>query len=103
MDESVPWIFVCLGSRQWNPTGEFKLGKGLRQGDPLASFLFIIVVKGLARIVRQAVLKNLLQSVEIGTNKLQVNMLNFADDALFLYRESIQNILTMKAILCCLN
>jgi len=32
-------------------TQEFKPTKGLRQRDPLAPFLFFIVVKGLTRIV----------------------------------------------------
>jgi len=33
-------------------TKEFKLEKSLKQDDPLASFLFLVVVEGLARTVR---------------------------------------------------
>jgi len=47
----------------------------LRQGDPLAPFLFLIVAKGLVGAIREAVEKDLLESVEIGGKSIKVNML----------------------------
>jgi len=58
-----------------SPTKEFKPRKGLRQGDPLAPFLFLIVAKGLVGAIREAVEKDLLESVEIGGKSIKVNML----------------------------
>jgi len=67
----IEWIRACLESSSisvlvnGNPTQEFKPRKGLRQGNPLAPFLFLIVVEGLAGLVRKAEEKKLLESLTV--------------------------------------
>jgi len=88
----IEWMRACLEYSSVlvvvnrSPIGEFKSSKGRRQGDPLTPFLFIIAAKGLVGILRQVVMKILLQSMEVGDNKVEVNMLNYADDTLFFYK-----------------
>jgi len=43
-----------------SPTEEFQLKRGLRQGDPLSPFLYLIAVEGLNVMMTEAVNLNLL-------------------------------------------
>lgn len=84
-----------------NPTFEFSSYKGLRQGDPLTSFIFLIVAEGLAWVVKQAEEKSLLGNIEIGDRKIKVSMLQHADDTLFFSNMNMQSMLAVKATLIC--
>jgi len=82
-----------------SPTEEFRPTRGLRQGDPLVPFLFLVVVEGLAGLVRKALKEDLLRGVKVGRFGIECCMLQFADDTLFLCEDSYSNIFTIKAIL----
>jgi len=84
-----------------SPTQEFWPSKGLRQGDLLAPFLFLIVVEGLAGLVRVAAKKKLLEGIKVGEKNIEVNMLQFTNDTLFLSEAKTQNIMVIKSILRC--
>ncbi|MCI37832.1 LINE-1 reverse transcriptase like, partial [Trifolium medium] len=55
------WMKTCIFESSMSvlvngsPTAEFKVSKGLRQGDPLSLFLFLIVAEGLTGLVNEAV------------------------------------------------
>jgi len=75
------WIKGCLESAtvsvlvNGSPTEEFKPSRGLRQGDPLAPFLFLVVAEGLAGIVRQALRANMLTGLKIGSKEVEMSIL----------------------------
>jgi len=103
----IRWIKGCLESASvsvlvnGSPTREFFPRKGLCQGDPLAPFLFLIVAEGLAGVARVAEEKKLIDSLEVGKNKVKVNMLQYADDTLFLCEGNTKSVFNIKAILQC--
>jgi len=82
-----------------SPTEEFKPKKGHRQGDPLASFLFLIVEERLAGLVREAKRVGLFKGVEVGSQGAQVDLLQFVDDTIFFCEPLYHNVLVVKAIL----
>jgi len=82
-----------------SPTEEFKPSRGLRQGDSLTPFLFLVVAEGLVGLVRQAVKTNMLHGLKIGRKEVDMCLLQYADDTLFLCGNSFTNVVTLKAIL----
>ncbi|GKG28591.1 RNA-directed DNA polymerase, eukaryota, reverse transcriptase zinc-binding domain protein, partial [Tanacetum coccineum] len=48
-----------------SPTSEFSIKRGLRQGDPLSPFLFIIVMEGLHCVMSNAVSSSLIRGIKI--------------------------------------
>jgi len=103
----IMWIRGCLESSivsdlvNGSPTEEFKLEKVLRHGDPLTPFLFLVVSKSLVGTVRQAENKNMLHGVKVGQKEININMLQFAYDTLFICKPPFENILVIKSMLRC--
>jgi len=101
----IRWVQGCLESASVSvlvndsQTEEFRPFRGLRQGDPMAPFLFLVVAEGLAGLVRSALRENLLRGVKVGRAEVECCMLQFADDTLFMCEDSYANIFTIKAIL----
>lgn len=56
-----------------SPLREFELKRGVRQGDPLSPFLYLIVIEGLSLLVKRVVNKGLLKAAEIGKNKVKLS------------------------------
>ncbi|GKF47897.1 putative RNA-directed DNA polymerase, eukaryota, reverse transcriptase zinc-binding domain protein [Tanacetum coccineum] len=84
------WIQVCLHSARssvlvnGSPTSEFSIKRGLRQGDLLSPFLFIIVMEGLHITMKNAVCSGLIRGAEIGTLGHKISHLFFADDVVII-------------------
>nr|GEX15469.1 putative zinc finger, CCHC-type [Tanacetum cinerariifolium] len=89
----------CYGST----TKEFKIQKGLRQGDPLSPFLFIIAMDALHVTLQEAKSKNLFEDVKVGYNKVDISHLQYADDALILGKWSHENAKNLCRILRCFH
>ena len=103
----IKWISRCLKSASssilinGSPTHEFNIQRGLRQGDPLSPFLFIIAMEGLHIAMEDAMVAGLYSGFNINT--LNLSPLFFADDALFIGEWSQNNIKSLVAILECFH
>lgn len=64
--------------------------RGLRQGDPLYPFLFIIAMEGHHLLMLKARNKNLIRGLEIGNDSVSLSHLFYADDAMFLNDWSVE-------------
>ncbi|KAK9048582.1 hypothetical protein SSX86_032453 [Deinandra increscens subsp. villosa] len=97
------WIRACLASSRTSilvngsPTSEFNVGKGLRQGDPLAPFLFILVMEGLHVLIEDACDNGMFSGIHL--DSLKLSHFFYADDAIFLGKWSKSNIKNILLIL----
>nr|GFB18232.1 RNA-directed DNA polymerase, eukaryota [Tanacetum cinerariifolium]GFB18250.1 RNA-directed DNA polymerase, eukaryota [Tanacetum cinerariifolium] len=94
------WIQSCLFSSRGsvpvngNPTKEFQFHKGLKQGDLLSPFLFILVTESLHVSFQRVVDAGLFNGIKLDSS-LQISHLFYADDAIFMGQWSQCNIDTI--------
>lgn len=78
----------CISSTSFSflingvPKGFLKPSRGLRQGDPISPYLFLICAEGLSALIRRAELCNSIQGPSIKSGYPNVSHLLFADDSL---------------------
>ncbi|GAU36827.1 hypothetical protein TSUD_320640 [Trifolium subterraneum] len=99
------WMKACICSGSMSvlvngsPTEEISIKRGLKQGDPLAPLLFLLVAEGLGALMIEAVEKGHFKPFLVGRGRLPVSILQYADDTLFIGEATVENLWTLKAIL----
>ncbi|KAJ0495115.1 putative RNA-directed DNA polymerase [Helianthus annuus] len=86
-----------------SPTFEFDFQKGIRQGDPLSPFLFIIGMEGMVCMLNKAVENGIFKGFVCPNGGPIISHLLFADDALLLGEWSKENTINMARILRCFH
>jgi hypothetical protein len=74
-------------------------GRGLRQGDPLSPYLFILCAEGLSALIRQAERNGSLLGVKVCRNAPIVSHLLFADDCFLFCRANVDEVNELMRIL----
>jgi ribonuclease HI len=103
--EWVKWIMLCVETVDYSVlvnnsvTDRIKPGRGLRQGDPLSPYLFIICAEGLSALIKQAEASRDIHGVKICRNAPIISHLLFADDCFLFFRANNHEATVMKNIL----
>ncbi|KAK3199092.1 hypothetical protein Dsin_022507 [Dipteronia sinensis] len=92
------WMSVLINGC---PTKEFKISRGLRQGDPLSPFLFNIAAEGLSYMFQRAAEANMLRGEDFSDNGTHVTHLQFADDTVLFIKPETKFLYNSKRILRC--
>jgi len=83
-----------------SPSEEFPLKRGLRQGDSLSPFLFMLAAEGLHVTMMPMLESNIFTGYRIGRyDHIVIFHLQFADDTLFLRVKSWVNVRAMHVVL----
>lgn len=97
MDEGVFTSFMPV-MVNGSPSEDFKVLRGLGQGNPLSPFLFSIVVEGLAAVVRRDVSLDMLKGFKVN-DEVSYSLLQFVDDTVLVCDGSWSNLWALKSIL----
>ncbi|KAI3815120.1 hypothetical protein L1987_14776 [Smallanthus sonchifolius] len=103
------WIMACVTSARssvlvnGSPTSEFACYRGLRQGDPLSPFLFIISMEALTCVMKRALNLGLYHGLKCTASGPHLSHFLYADDVVFLGSWSDSNAKNLCRILRCFN
>ncbi|KAL5800554.1 hypothetical protein ACOSQ4_033438 [Xanthoceras sorbifolium] len=92
---SVSYQFLLNGET----VGFIKPERGLRQGDPLSPYLFLICAEGLSSLIRKAELEGLIHGLGCGRSGPRISHLFFADDSLLFFKANFAKCVAIKNIL----
>nr|GEV38254.1 RNA-directed DNA polymerase, eukaryota, reverse transcriptase zinc-binding domain protein [Tanacetum cinerariifolium] len=81
-----------------SPTEEFQFGKGLKKGDPIAPFLFILIMESLHLSFQRVVDAGLFHGFQLG-GSANLSHMFYADDAVFVGQWSEGNIKSLVHVL----
>lgn len=99
------WISAILHSIKMSvlingsPSPEFIPGKGLRQGDPLAPYLFIIIGEILHCLLSKSARMGLVDGIVLSSQVDPVTHLQYADDTILFFKNNTKSIRCIKSVL----
>ncbi|RVW55071.1 LINE-1 reverse transcriptase-like [Vitis vinifera] len=102
------WIWWCISTAKFFvlvngvPAGFFSSTKGLRQGDPLSPYLFILGMEVLSALLRRAAIGGFVSGCRFwgrGRMELNISHLLFADDTIIFCKARKENMTFLSWIL----
>ena len=92
---SVSFSVLLNGDRLEN----FRPTRGLRQGDPISPYLFLLSAEGLSGLINSKIQSSVLNGIKVAPSAPTVSHLLFADDSLLFFRADVANAEIIKEVL----
>eukprot|EP00253_Pinus_taeda_P011982 PITA_11982 len=101
----IAWIHNLISSPHFSilingcPSKTFNASRGIRQGDPLSPFLFILATEGLGRFIKQEQSVNRIKGLKIWGNNLPLTHQQFVDDIMLFGEPTVREVRQLRRIL----
>lgn len=101
----IAWIHSLISSPNFSilvnrtPTKTFNASRGIRQGDPLSPFLFILAAEGLGRFIKQEREANRIKGLNLWGNNLPLTHQQFVDDIMLFGEPTVKEVRYLRRIL----
>ncbi|KAH9727416.1 reverse transcriptase domain-containing protein [Citrus sinensis] len=101
----VDLIMLCVSTvrykvlRNGAEVGPIIPSRGLRQGDPLSPYLFIICAEGLSSLIRNREMAGFLHGIKVAKNTPSISHIFFADDCLLFFKANLNEARIIKRLL----
>ena len=98
-------IFECISTVSYSilvngePKGDIRPTRGIRQGNPLSPYLFLLCLEGLNRLLQRAAYNDKIRGFSLCKNGPKISHLFFADDSLVFCRATMSDLHEIQAIL----
>lgn len=92
---SVNFLILINGEAR----GSFAPTRGLRQGDPLSPYLFLLITEGLSSLLQEANERGAISGMKVSQTSPRISHLLFADDSLIFYKADELNCSNLRNIL----
>lgn len=104
-DQFIMWIQQCVGTVAYNlllngqRVGRVNPQRGLRQGDPLSPFLFILCANCLSIMLQKAENERVITGIRHASSGPRINHLMYADDTVLFFKADQESCNRVKEIL----
>lgn len=101
----VTWMMGCISGARLSISvngcleGYFRSERGLRQGDPLSPYVFVMAIEVLSRMLNAAAAEGKLFKYHPRTQRVKLTHLCFADDLLIFGKGSVESVVGINCVL----
>eukprot|EP00253_Pinus_taeda_P009011 PITA_09011 len=101
----IDWIHSLISSPNFSilvngtPSKTFTASRGIRQGDPLSPFLFILATEGLGRFIKKEREANRIKGLKLWGNNLPLTHQQFVDDIMLFGEPTVKEVKHLRRIL----
>ncbi|KAG7557763.1 Zinc knuckle CX2CX4HX4C [Arabidopsis suecica] len=99
------WVMTCISTVSYSvlingsPTSKIHPQRGLRQGDPLSPYLYLLCTEGLSSLLHNAMLTKSIQGFKASRGGPPISHMLFADDSLLFCQASTAQCQQLLSIL----